>query len=119
MASGYHELGNLHLSDQQLDEALEAYERALGLEIKTRDLPGLAATHAQVGLVQKERFVFKEAVRSLMIAQELFRRLNSPNSKAITPVLDAAREMVDAWENRSIETEVEEWLEQLIYGQDY
>jgi len=117
IASGYHELGNLRLQDQKLDDALEAYEKALELEMTTRDLPGLAATHAQVGLVQKERFVFKEAVRSLIIAQELFNRLNSPNAAAITPVLDAAREMVDAWENRSIETEVEEWLEKLIYGQ--
>lgn len=116
IASGYHELGNLRLATQDLDEALEAYEKALELEVVTRDLAGLAATHAQVGLVQKERFVFKEAVRSLTIAKELFSRLNSPNADAITPVLDAAREMVDAWESRSIETEVEEWLESLIYG---
>ncbi len=114
IASGYHELGNLRLQDLQLDDALEAYKRALELEIHTRDLPGLAATHAQIGLVQKERFVFKEAVRSLTIAQELFRRLSSPNASAITPVLHAAREMVDAFEARNIENEVEGWLDQII-----
>ncbi|MDP6946649.1 MAG: tetratricopeptide repeat protein, partial [Myxococcota bacterium] len=116
LASAYHELGNLEFRQNNMEEALEAYEKAFELEEQTLDTPGIAVTQAQIGLVRKEMFHFADAIRSFGIARDLFNRLQSPYVQTLDKALGSAKEMVDEDVYNSMLEEAEEYVNAILYA---
>ena len=110
-------MGNLEFRQNNMEEALEAYEKAFEIEEQLMDTPGIAVTQAQIGLVRKEMFHFADAVRSFGIAKDLFHRLQSPYVQTLEAALNGAKEMVDDDVYSAMLEEAEEYVASLLFSE--
>ena len=84
------------------------------IEVTLRDIPGIAVTQAQLGLVNRHLLAFDLSYESLAIAHALMQKLKSPNLVAVQSVIDDVRSMVSETQLPAIEQEIDQFLQNVL-----
>ena len=78
MASNYHQLGTTAQDRGRLDEAEDWYRKSLAINEELGDLPGMALTYAQLGLLAEARQQPRQALEWTVRCVTLFSQFPHP-----------------------------------------
>ena len=82
-STDYGNLGVVHQTRGELDEAVAMYEKALALNEELGRKEGMATDYGNLGIVHRTRGELDEARRVWMLSLNLFEEIGSPNAERV------------------------------------